>query len=117
MGLTIEDLKPESTIVTIKGVKLTCKPLRLSHALIMTQVGELFKDVKDAEVADINKAQKNMDLLIGELIPELAGVELGMQDTIDLITQLMGTVEPADNKELKEKGVSFSPDLKADQSS
>jgi len=48
MALTIEDLKPKSFTVNIKGVELQCKPLRMSHTLIISKVGEVFQNINTA---------------------------------------------------------------------
>jgi hypothetical protein len=114
MALTIDDLKPQDTTVTIKGVSMRCKPLRLSHALILTQVGEIFQNAKDASIDDIKKAEKNMDDIVAELIPELAGVSLDIGSMIEIITQMVSQMEPSDNAELRNKGVTFASDPKAE---
>ena len=104
---SIEDLKPVKFKINIRGVDLNCSPLRLSHALIVAKIGEVFQDPKSAKSADIKQAQADMDEVIAELIPELQGIELDMTDTIDLITQLTDSNVPTDNKFLKESGVQF----------
>jgi hypothetical protein len=114
MALTINDLKPQDKTITVRGVEMTCKPLRLSHALILTQIGEIFQNAKDAKVEDIKKAEKNIDDVVTDLIPELAGVQLDISITMDLITQLVTMIEPSDNKELHDKGVKFDSDPKAE---
>jgi len=35
---TIADLQPKPFTVTVGGVELKCKPLRLSHALILSKM-------------------------------------------------------------------------------
>lgn len=113
MGVTVEDLKPKNFKVTVKGVELESKPLRVSHALVIAKIGNVFQDSKNASREDIKQAEADMDYVIGELIPELADVELDMTATMQLIEQLMEHVEPSDNAELKEKGVKFDSDPKA----
>ena len=112
MSVTIEDLKPKPFTVNIKGLELQCKPLRLSHALIVAKVGNIFQDSK-ASKQEIKQAEVDIDEVIVDLIPELKGIQLDMNLTIELIQQLMEHVEPADNKELKNKGVAFDTDPKA----
>ncbi len=104
---SIEDLKPVKFKVNIRGVELHCLPLRLSHALVVAKIGEVFQDPKGSKTAEIKQAQADMDEVIAELIPELQGVELNMTDTIDLITQLTEANQPTDNQYLKESGVQF----------
>lgn len=110
MGLTVEDLKPKSFTVTIKDVELQCKPLRLSHALVVAKIGNVFQDAAKATKPEIKQAEKDMDELVAELIPELMGTELDMSATMELIQQLMDNIAPSDNKELAEKGVKFNTD-------
>ena len=112
MSVTIDDLKPKNFKLNIKGVELESKPLRLSHALSIAKIGNVFQDTKNASRDDIKQAEVEMDEVIAELIPELAGVPLDMAATMQLIEQLMEQVEPSDNRELKDKGVKFSSDPK-----
>lgn len=113
MSITIDDLRPKPFNVTVKGVSLQCKPLRLSHALAIAKVGNVFQDAKNATSEQIAQAGKDLDWVIGDLIPELSGVELDAATSIELIEQMMDKIQPADNKELEEKGVSFGTDPKA----
>lgn len=113
MSITINDLSPKPFKVNIKGLELTSQPLRLSHALVLTKIGNIFQNIEGAKKSEITQAEKDLDEVIGELIPELKDVKLDMATTLSLIEQLMSTIEPDDNKELKEKGVSFNSDLKA----
>lgn len=112
MSLTIDDLKPKNFKVVVKGVELESRPLRLSHALSIAKIGNVFQDTKNATRDEIKQAEVEMDDVVSELIPELAGVQLDMGATMQLIEQLMEHIEPADNKELKDKGVKFSSDPK-----
>lgn len=104
---SIEDLRPKKFTITIRGVELQCSPLRMSHALIVAKIGEIFVDPKAAKAADIKQAQKDLDEIIGELIPDLKDIELNMDDTLQLITQLTDSNQPTDNQYLKEAGVKF----------
>lgn len=113
MSVSIEDLKPKSFAVTVKGLELTCKPLRLSHALSISKIGEVFQNPKDFKHADIKQAEADMDTVIGELIPELKDTELDITCIMELITQMMEHIQPSDNKELEEKGVKIDSDPKA----
>lgn len=112
--MSIEDLQPKSFTVNIKGVELTCKPLRLSHTLIVAKIGDVFQNLNIIDKEQIKQAEKDMDEVVAELIPELKDIQLDMQSTIDLITQMMEQVEPSDNKELNAKGVKFNTDPKAE---
>lgn len=113
MPLTLEDLKPKSFKVTIKGIELESKPLRLSHALMISKIGGVFQDIKNASKQDIKQTEADFDEIIEELIPELKGIQLGLGDITDLIAQLMESIQPSDNKELQEQGVKFDEGPKA----
>lgn len=109
MGLTIQDLQPQDFKVSIKGVELTCKPLRLSHTLILAKVGDVFQNVGECTTEQLKQAEKDLDEVTTELIPELQGISLDMRSSMELITQMMEQVEPEDNKELAANGVTFDP--------
>jgi esterase/lipase len=113
--LTIEDLKPKSFTVKVKGVELECKPLRMSHTLVISKVGEIFQNIGTVDKKQIQQAEADMDEVIAELIPELKEIQLDMQGTLDLITSMMENIQPADNKELTEKGVEFNSDPKVEK--
>lgn len=113
--LTIEDLKPKSFKVNIKGVELECKPLRMSHTLVISKIGEIFQNIGASSKEQIKQAEADMDEVVADLIPELSGIELDMQSTLDLITEMMAHIQPADNKELNDKGVEFNTDPKVEK--
>ena len=115
MALTIEDLKPKKFTITIKGVEVESLPPRLSHMLMISKVGEIFQNISSSSREDIEQAEKDFDYVVGELIPELKGIQLDMQGVIDVITQVMEQITPEETKELDEKGVSFNTDLKAEK--
>ena len=115
MALTIADLQPKDFKINIKGVELNCKAPKLSHMLVLSKVGELFQNIKEAKREDILAAQGDFDWVVSELIPELNETQLDMQSSIDLITQVMAQVQPQESKELAEKGVSFDTDPKAEK--
>lgn len=114
MSVGLNDLQPQNISVNVKGVQLTSKPLRLKHALILAKVGNIFQNADKATVKDIDEAQKDIDAVFTELIPELKGIELDMSTTIKLLTDLMATIEPEDNKEIKEAGIEFNTDPKVE---
>ena len=113
MSVSIDDLKPKTFKVTVRGVELDCKPVRLRHALILAKVGNIFENAKSATESDIEQAQKEVDKVFDELLPQLAETELDMEVTMALLEQIMGQIAPDDNKELKEKGVQVDTDPKA----
>jgi hypothetical protein len=115
MSISLSDLQPKPFKVTIRGVELECKPLRLSHALTLSKVGEVFQNPKSTTKEEVKKAEAEMDELAVELIPELAGIQLDVGSILDLISQMMVTVTPSDNKELNDKGVKLNSDPKAEK--
>lgn len=112
MSVTIDDLQPKAVEIEIKGVKLTSKPLRLSHVLTLAKLGNIFQNPEEYKRDQIKQAESDIDEVIGELIPDLAGKQLDSNVVLDLIQQLMETVEPDDNQELKEHKVEIDTDPK-----
>lgn len=110
MGLTVDDLRPKKFTVSIRGVELQCSPLRLSHALEVAKIGNLFQDPASTTKEQMKQAQADLDEVIAELIPELGDIKLDMADSMELIPQLMANVQPSDNQELAKKGVKFNAD-------
>ena len=108
MSITIEDLKPKTFKVTIKGVELVCKPLRVSHALTVSKIGAIFNAPSEFTKKQISEAEKDLDEVIAELIPELAGFSLDLDTTLEVITQLTESMTPSETKELSEAGVKLS---------
>jgi len=113
MGLTLEDLKPKNFTIKIEDIELTCSPLRLSHVLEITKIGKVMESPRDFSKNEILQAEKDMDALLAELVPELKDVALSVGHIMSIIEQVMETIEPSDNKELKEKGVDLNGDPKA----
>lgn len=102
---SVEDLRPKEFKIELKGVTLTCKPMRLSHALVVAKVADVLQNPAESTKQTIQSAEKDMDEIIAELIPELSGVELDMMDTIELITKLTDNSQPSDNQFLEKAGV------------
>lgn len=115
MALTIEDLKPKNFKIKVKDVEVECKPPRLSHTLVISKVGQTFQDVQKASREDILQAESDFDWVVGELIPELKGIDLDMQAIIDVITQIMEQIQPEESKILADKGVNFDSNPKAEK--
>lgn len=112
MSTTIDDLRPRPFEVIVRGVKLLCQPPRLSHAMTIARAGNVLQDDK-AGKDRIKQAEADIDEVIGELIPELKGVGLDMNVTMELIGAMMDSVKPDDNKELEAAGVKIDADPKA----
>lgn len=112
MSINISDLQPKPFNINVEGVELECQPPRLSHVLMMSKIGAVFQDATKATTADIKQAETDMNSIIAELIPALKDTQLSVNATLSIITQLMEQVQPADNKELNDKGVSFGADPK-----
>lgn len=112
---TIDDLQPKNFNIEIRGVVLESKPLRLSHALSLNKLGEIFKNPTEMSKAKVSQAEQELDEVIGELIPELKGKQLDLQTTLELLTKLIETISPDDNKELSAAGVEMNADPKAER--
>lgn len=115
MSITADDLTAQPFTIEIKGKTLQAKPVKMRHALIMAKLGNIFNNLQEASDEDIERADKKFTEIIEELIPELKGVDLDMQTTVDILGKLMESVEPTDNQELKKSGVTFD-DPKAPKS-
>lgn len=112
---TIDDLQPKNFKIEIKGVSLESKPLRLSHALTLNKLAEIFKNPNDATTQKIAQAEQELDSVIGQLIPELKDKQLDLQTTLDLLGKLIESIQPDDNKELSAAGVEMNSDPKAER--
>lgn len=113
MALNISDLQPRPFTVNLgKGGTTECKPLRMSHIFMLNKLGSVFVEPEKATREQIAAAEADFDFVIADLIPELAGVQLGLDTVMSLIGQMMETVNPSENKELDDKGVSFDPNPK-----
>jgi hypothetical protein len=112
VSVDITDLIPKPLKITIKGLEIEAKPLRLSHALTLAKVGTVFQDLEKASKPDLKAAEEELDEIIGELIPELAGHALDINVQMELIGKLMETITPSENKELNESKVSLPDDPK-----
>lgn len=115
MALTINDLQPKDFTITVKGLQLTCKPPRLSHILVISKVGEAFDNINNLDRQKIEAVTADFDWVVEQLVPELKGIQLDMQDSVDILTQIMEQVTPDENQELKDKGVSFDADPKVEK--
>lgn len=105
---TIDDLKPKTFTITVRGVELECKPLRLSHSLIISKISDVFQNPDKYDAKQIIKAQEDIDFVFSDVIPALK-FELDMSTTLEVIMQLMETIQPDDDKFLKENGVDLDP--------
>jgi glutamyl-tRNA reductase len=115
MSINVSDLQPKPFKITIKGIELESKPLRLSHALTVSKLGDIFQNSNKASKQEIKQAETDLDEVIADLIPDLKDIQLDITSIMELLEQLMGNIEPADNAELKEKGVKFDSDPKAER--
>ena len=109
---SLDDILPKSFVINIKGVELECRPPKLSHVMLLAKTSKVFQDLDNASVEQIQEVQKTVDAVFEELIPELKGKSLDMDITVEVITQIMENVQPSDNKELADRGVSFNADPK-----
>lgn len=115
MALNISDLQPKSFTVKLGEQTTECAPLKLRHIFILNKLGTVFQNPESATREQIEEAEADFNYVVGDLIPELQGVNLPIDMMMDLITQMMETVNPTENKELADKGVSFDADPKAEK--
>lgn len=108
MSISIEDLKPKPFTITIKGVKMECKPLRVSHALTVSKMGSIFNDPSQYSKKQIKEAEQDLDEVIAELVQDIKDIHLDLDATLEVITQLTETMIPTENKELAEAGVELT---------
>lgn len=102
---SVEDLRPQPFKITIRGVELECKPLRMEHGLLISKIASVFSKGENATREDIVTAQKDFDYVVSSLIPELKDVELNIDDSLAVIEQMQTGSEPSDDQYLKEQGV------------
>jgi hypothetical protein len=112
MGTTISDLIQKDFTINVDGVDLSCKPLRISHALIVSKVGDVFQNPSKYSAEEILQSEKDMDLVIGQLVPQLAGKQITINALTDIISQMMSSTQPNDDKYLQDNGVRFDSDPK-----
>lgn len=119
--MTANDLQPKDTKIKIHDKDYTCKPIRMSHRLIIAKLQPFFKQFEllsqgkevDLPATKILEFEEELDVLIKSLIPELNNLTLRMEDIIEIITQIMQNAMPDESKELKEAKVEVNSDLKA----
>lgn len=118
--MTIDDLQPKGFKIKIRDTEYDCKPLRLSHKLILDKLKPFFQDIENAanekELAlsakDLISMESEIDVLIGDLIPTLSNITLGMEDLADILVQMINSVLPTEVQELKEAKVEVNSDPK-----
>lgn len=111
MSLSIEDLKPKETKITVRGVELVAKPLTLAQALIISKAATIFSNSADVSREEITQAESDLDAVISEVIPEIS-FSLDMVTKMELIEKLLESIQPEDNKELKDNGVEVNSNPK-----
>lgn len=107
------DLQPKPTNITLKGNSYLCKAPRLSHRLIIARVQPLFEAASNVATGakntltaeDTLSLEKDLDALIGDLIPTLNNVTLDIIDLAELVAQIMEIMLPEESKALKEAKV------------
>lgn len=113
MAITPDDLQPKKFKVKLGEREFDCFAPRLSHRLILTRVQPLFMSVaeaakgKEVEIPSekIIEYEKDLDVLFGELIPELKNVTLDIEHVMSLVSQIMDEMLPEESKELKDNKV------------
>lgn len=102
---SVEDLRPQPFKITIRGVELDCKPLRMEHGLLISKIAAVFQNMDKATRKDIVTAQEDFDYVVASLVPELKDIELNIDDSLTVIEQMQTGSEPTDDQYLKEQGV------------
>lgn len=115
MSLTVQDLQPKNFTIKVKGVELDCKPLKLSHTLLVASVGDIFNNLSTSTPESIKKAEAEINSVIADTIPSLKDIELDGATTMEIITQLMQSTVPSDVKYLDENGVKLNASPKAEK--
>ena len=114
MSLSLEDLRPKNFTITIQGVELECKPLKLSHTLTMASISDIFSNLKDSTPESIERADKEIQSLIADIIPSL-NFELDGATTMEIITELVNSTTPSDVEYLNKNGVKLDASPKAEK--
>lgn len=115
--MSINDLQPKPFKIKIKDNEFNCKPIRMSHRLIMAKITPLFKameDVANGKEVELSSKQmieleKELDVLIGDLIPQLSNITLEIEDIASVFEQIMDSTLPEDVKEMKDAKVQTNP--------
>jgi len=105
---SVEDLQPKPFTVTIKGMEYESKPLRLSHALMVSKIGAIFNDVRNSNLKETKQAETDLDLIIADLIPDIKDAHLDLLTVMDLLAQLMDSVQPTEQQELEDNNIEIS---------
>lgn len=114
MALNISDLQPKPFTVKLRDQTTECAPLKMRHIFILNKIGIILQKPAEATKEQILEAETDFNYIIADLIPELTGVTLPIETMLDLLTQMMETITPSENKELADKGVSFDANPKAE---
>jgi hypothetical protein len=119
MAIQINDLQPKNFPIelTVNGEVITvqCKPLRLSQALMVSKIGNIFQSVETATKDELVQAETDMNEVIKQAIPELAEIDLDMALTMQIIQGMMNSITPGEQAELNANGVSFDTNPKAEK--
>lgn len=118
------DLQPKNFKVTIKEKEYDCKPLRMSHRLIIAKIQPLFDQfavISKGEKIELTAEEmimleKELDVLISDLMPALRNVTLNIEDIADVINQLLDSVMPEDAKKLRDAKVNIETKEQEDTS-
>ena len=119
--MTANDLQPKPFNIKVQDKEYLCKPIRMSHRLILARLTPFFKQFENAgngEPIDLTAQQllefeAELNVLISDLIPALAGLTIEMDDIAEILSQIMNNILPDESKELKEAKVEVQNDPKA----
>lgn len=119
-----EDLQPRPKTIKIKDKDYRCKPMRMSHRLIIARLKPLFEDMermsKDEKIElsadEILTAEHDIDVLVKSLVPDLQIGSLELEDTIELLAQIVNNSLPEEAQQLKEAKIEVNKDPKVMES-
>ena len=122
MSIASNDLQPKPFNINIKGNDYKCNPLRMSHRIIIAKISPLFAQFEiiangqeiEMSTEKIFELEKELDLLINNLIPELKNIELNIEDLANLIGLLMDSILPQESQDLKDAKVEVNNDPKVE---
>jgi hypothetical protein len=80
----------------------------------MASISDIFSNLKDSTPESIERADKEIHLVISEIIPSL-NFELDGATTMEIITKLISSTTPSDVQFLEQNGVKLEASPKAEK--
>lgn len=120
--MSTSDLLPKKTTINIKGKQYPCKPMKMSHRIIVAKLQPFFQQFeniannKKVELGaeELLSLENDMDILIKDLVPGVKDIAQDMvldtEDIADILNQLLDTAMPEDVKKLRDANVKIDQD-------